>query len=91
MKTPHHVVKISRLSALALGTSFVCLLAPTPMVGQSHTPLVDPIPAGIPVSSITIGLEPVMTGLVLTGRRCSCTRRSTPSIHSRSDRCNLDR
>ena len=64
MKTPHHVVKISRFSALALGTSFVCLLAPTPMVGQSHTPLVDPIPAGIPVSSITIGLEPVMTGLV---------------------------
>jgi hypothetical protein len=46
MKTPHHVVKISRFSTLALGTSFVCLLAPTPMVGQSHTPLVDPIPAG---------------------------------------------
>ncbi len=64
MKTQHHVMKISRLFALALGTSLVCLLAPTPMVGQSHTPLVDPIPAGIPVSPITIGLELVMTGLV---------------------------
>src|ERR1035441_4318336 len=64
MKTPHHVVKISRFSALTLGTSLVWLLAPTPLVSESHTPLVDPIPAGIPVSSITIGLEPVMTGLV---------------------------
>ncbi len=31
---------------------------------QSHTPLVDPIPASIPSSGITVGLEPVMKGLV---------------------------
>jgi hypothetical protein len=64
MRTTHCVVKMSRLFALGLGTSLLCILTPTSVVGQSHTPLVDPIPAGIPVSRITIGLEPVMTGLV---------------------------
>ena len=64
MQIQHRVVKMSRLFALTIGSSLVCILAPTSMVGQSHMPLVDPIPAGIPVSPITIGLEPVMAGLV---------------------------
>jgi glucose/arabinose dehydrogenase len=64
MKTQHHVGEMCRSFALVLGASSLCFFAPTSMVGQSHTPLVDPIPAGIPVSPITIGLEPVMTGLV---------------------------
>jgi glucose/arabinose dehydrogenase len=55
---------MSRFFALGLETGLLCILTSTSVVGQSHTPLVDPIPAGIPVSPITIGLEPVMTGLV---------------------------
>lgn len=46
--------------ALVLG---VAALSPN-LYAQAHAPLIDPIPASIPSSGITIGLHTVMSGLV---------------------------
>jgi glucose/arabinose dehydrogenase len=45
-------------------TATLLLGHPTYAGAQAHTPLVDPIPASIPSSGITVGLEQVMSGLV---------------------------
>ncbi len=56
-----HSFKNPVLTALlALSTAAVL----PSLSAQTHTPLVDPIPATIPSSGITIGLQTVMTGLV---------------------------
>ncbi len=51
-----------RLAAAAVLVTSVCV--PGVLLAQAHTPLIDPIPATIPASGITIGLETVMSGLV---------------------------
>lgn len=62
-----------RIEKSCLGTLWLGSLtfAATMLVGgsplasaQTHTPIVDPIPAAIPMSGITVGLEQVMSGLI---------------------------
>lgn len=58
----HRSTRNNLLSAGLLALSVTCVsnLAHA----QAHTPLIDPIPATIPSSGITISLQPVMSGLV---------------------------
>ncbi len=61
------LIRISRQMQAGLWTVTIALafgMQENSAAAQSHTPLVDPIPATIPSSGITVKLENVMSGLV---------------------------
>jgi hypothetical protein len=47
-----------RAATLGMVAGLACL-------GQTHTPLLDPIPATIPQSAVTVSLEEVASGFVV--------------------------
>jgi len=61
MKLNYSYIRTGARTGLVLLTA---AMVPTGMQAQAHTPLIDPIPATIPSSGITVTLEPVMSGLV---------------------------
>ncbi len=56
--------RVRDLRLVPAAALLVLTCAPANLRAQAHTPLVDPIPATIPASGITVGLETVMSGLV---------------------------